>query len=494
MEVIFKEGAMHLQGVKFGKRTWRRMWMVLFKPSSSGVGRLELYTVQDTRASPPHKTFPWQKIAPKKVVRLCDCVSVTPATEESCPPGCTALYLCTTLTTLTLASSRCHDWLIALCQLAFQKDPRESDKGLWERGNGFLTMEDNELYSSWETGDTHQSAEEHHVIVQSTEASWRCRLDGGYLFSLDGVAALLLDIHTGDIIQRWPYKFLRKIGQFEGGFSLTAGRRCDSGEGQFIFLSNHGPHIYQAITEQCLAVKKSEDSSIRPANVHRSISEYSVVQFPPTNIWPVGPPVSEAKCVNALYATINKPAENVRRSSHVSPHVTISRETEGEENKDEDGWSQFPKAPNLESADEDCIYYNVRRCMPSRMKDQFEPEGDASEWSYSNVEILEPSSQLQHTPSSPSPSSSPLLSQPLPQCFSYLLPQPQHQHPAPFVKNETVGKMKGVEEATSLSPYAAPPSETPGSFKHRLAEIISKDLAKFQSPLPSGVSSPLLSP
>lgn len=107
------------------QRTWRKMWTVLFKPSSSGVGRLELYTVHDNRASPHHKTFAWQRIAPKKVVRLCDCVSVTPALEESCPPGCTALYLCTTVCTYTLASKSCQDWLVALCQLAFQV-PRTS--------------------------------------------------------------------------------------------------------------------------------------------------------------------------------------------------------------------------------------------------------------------------------------------------------------------------------------------------------------------------------
>lgn len=58
-------------------------------------------------------------------------------------------------------------------------------------------------------------SDQYHVTVQSTEASRRCRLDGEYLFSLDGEAVLLLDGHTGDIIHRWPYKLLRKIGQFQ---------------------------------------------------------------------------------------------------------------------------------------------------------------------------------------------------------------------------------------------------------------------------------------
>lgn len=42
--------------------------------------------------------------------------------------------------------------------LCLQKDPGESDKGVLERGN-VLTMEDNELYSSWKTG-TYQSEDD----------------------------------------------------------------------------------------------------------------------------------------------------------------------------------------------------------------------------------------------------------------------------------------------------------------------------------------------
>lgn len=43
--------------------------------------------------------------------------------------------------------------------LCLQKDPGESDKGDFERGNG-LVMEDNEIYSSWKTGNARQSADD----------------------------------------------------------------------------------------------------------------------------------------------------------------------------------------------------------------------------------------------------------------------------------------------------------------------------------------------
>lgn len=44
-------------------------------------------------------------------------------------------------------------------------------------------------------------------------------------------------------------------------------------------------------------------------------------------------------------------------------------------------------------------------------------------------------------------------------------------------------------EDVGSSSAQATPSEVPGSFKHRLAEIISKDLAKLQPPLPYGAGS-----
>lgn len=105
----------HLQ-----QRTWRKLWMVLFKPSSTGVGRLEFHTVLDNNAVNDQKKVGRQKTPERKVVRLSDCLSVTPAPKESCPAGCTAFYINTTQCNYTLASLTSQDWLSALCLLAFQ--------------------------------------------------------------------------------------------------------------------------------------------------------------------------------------------------------------------------------------------------------------------------------------------------------------------------------------------------------------------------------------
>lgn len=94
--------------------------MMLFKPSSTGVGRLELYAVVDNSPVTDQKKVGWQKTPDKKVVRLSDFLSVSPAPKESCPQGCTAFYLKTIQSTYTLASTTSQDWQSALCLLAFQ--------------------------------------------------------------------------------------------------------------------------------------------------------------------------------------------------------------------------------------------------------------------------------------------------------------------------------------------------------------------------------------
>lgn len=97
--------------------------MVLFKPSSTGVGRLEFCAGSDSGPLGEHMKLCRQKAAERKVVRLSDCLSVTPAPREACPAGCTAFYLNTKQCNYTFASMSSQDWTSALCLLAFQVPP-----------------------------------------------------------------------------------------------------------------------------------------------------------------------------------------------------------------------------------------------------------------------------------------------------------------------------------------------------------------------------------
>uniref|UniRef100_A0A3B3S0W4 Docking protein 3 n=1 Tax=Paramormyrops kingsleyae TaxID=1676925 RepID=A0A3B3S0W4_9TELE len=218
MEVPAKEGMLYLQVVKFGKKNWKRIWMMLFPASSSGIGRVELYVVRDGQMKPGI----WK--AGRRVIRLADCLSICPAPEESCPPDHVAFYLNTTQRTYALAAESHEDWVPRICQLAFQ----------WSRNEEML-MEENELYSSWKTG--------------AKSASVRCNLSGPYLLSLRDDAIYLLDPVTSQTIYHWPYPFLRRYGQDKDTITIEAGRRCQSGEGHFTFLSKDVAQIYRSIEE-----------------------------------------------------------------------------------------------------------------------------------------------------------------------------------------------------------------------------------------------------
>ncbi|KAK1904019.1 Docking protein 3 [Dissostichus eleginoides] len=450
MEVVFKEGTLYLQSVKFGKKSWRKVWMVLFKPSSSGVGRFEL-SVLDKNSAADQRKVGRQKTPERKVVRLQDCLSFIPAPKVSCPSGCTAFSLHTAQCSFTLASTTSQDWLIALSLLAFQKDPGESHKGTCERGNG-LTMEDNEIYSSWKT-DVTLPPNHYQVIVQSTEASRRCRLAGKYLASPQKEALILLEISTDHIIYRWPYRFLRKFGHVEDGFSIEAGHHCESGEGVFTFLSEHGSQIFQAISDQCSMERRS---SSKP---HRS----SMCEL----------------------------------STGILPTTTNCNEMLGEEGEEERCHSL--DAVNRGNVMEDDIYYNVRRAtLPIIRQNEVKPKMDP-ECIYAHVKKVNPPSEPQlQLLSSPYPQPPPCT---FPQSVPYAPAHYQYQHqpsandffqPGYNAQAQAVDDMKETEEDMSSSTLVTP-TEAPGSFKHRLAEILSKDLAKFQPPIPSGAGSPTFS-
>ncbi|XP_067312583.1 docking protein 2 isoform X2 [Pseudorasbora parva] len=242
MDVISKEGPLFLQGVKFGKKIWRKSWLVLFEPSPAGIGRMELYDMRDGGGL---KGFIFARPAglrkmDKRVIRLTDCLSITPAPGERCPTDCSAFFLNTTSCTYTIAAPTWEDWISVLCKLAFQSKGTEDARKVQK--DKYMAVDDNQLYSTWGAG-------QFQVTVQNTDASQRCRMSGSYLLSSEKESICLLDLKTGEAIYCWPYKLLRRFGQVKGGIMIEAGRRCSTGEGQFIFLSKQGSQIHKAIEE-----------------------------------------------------------------------------------------------------------------------------------------------------------------------------------------------------------------------------------------------------
>ncbi|XP_067103784.1 docking protein 3 [Osmerus mordax] len=525
MEVAFKEGVLYLQGVKFGKKTWRKTWAMLFQPSMSGVGRVELYNMRDGPTSLYAKS-PLSR-RPEKRVRLCDCLSITLAQEEICPPDCSAFLLSTTQRCYTLASDACQDWVCTFSQVAFQapdslksrswreeKEPSEPETRVLQT-LGEIPMEDNELYSSWKTA-------QYTVTIQPTEASRRCKLAGDYLLCPVTDGLLLLELYTAQTIYSWPYHLLRRFGLFKGGFSIEAGRRCSSGEGQFSFLSQLGPQIHWAVEEAIAQHRQEEDTKPPPwtslppseaptSGCYRDSSHLQSdcpdrltgAQQPPRSS-PTGcllPEEESDECDGQLYATIDD--SSGASCKHPAPMRMLSLpeaslESGGDEEDSERCYSL--DAIRLDNLNGESDYYNLRTWVEG----QGVTEKDSSKMEGRYAIVSKPQSQcqsqthfqgqllLQPQPNYYQPKSHPQLelrspirtkpqrTHPKPQPRA--LSQPRHQSP---VQVEEEAEERGEGRARHVSPNINP-TEIPGSFKQRLSDILSKDLAKFQPALPSG--------
>ncbi|XP_074085415.1 docking protein 3 [Macrotis lagotis] len=241
-ETPLKDGLLYQQHVKFGKKSWRKVWAFLYADGPSGVARLESWDVRDGGGGPAVDK-PTGRRGERRVIRLADCVSVLPADGESCPRDTTAFLLTTTDRSHVLAAQERHTWMAHICHLAFPST-NGSSSGTGEFGSaapGLVPMEENSIYSSW------QEIGEFSVLVQKTEAATRCQLKGPYLLVTGQDAIHLSEPTAPKPLYVWPYHFLRKFGHDKGVFSFEAGRRCDSGEGLFAFNCPRASELCSAV-------------------------------------------------------------------------------------------------------------------------------------------------------------------------------------------------------------------------------------------------------
>lgn len=313
--------------------------MALFKPTFLGVGRLELHAVLEEDA-------PYRKRRATVVVRLQDCLSTARAPEEPCPAGCTAFHLNTPTCTYTLASSVTQQWLSAIWLITFQKDPGEAGGG-FARGNDEPMMAI-DIYASLKK-EPALALNQYTVRIGTTEASLRCHLAGEYLMSVTNRKLVLLELNTWVAVYCWPYICIRKFGIVQGGFSIQAGRRCESGAGLFIFLSPRGKEIYQALIDNC-SVERT--SSAEPAAVHADPPPVPASRRPAD---PSSLSLAGALPVPCLYASVSFKA---RLPSSDSLDSMLRRDVVEWGGKEEDQLYHSLGAVNLESAAEGGVYHN----------------------------------------------------------------------------------------------------------------------------------------
>ncbi|XP_056591743.1 docking protein 3 [Triplophysa dalaica] len=245
-EDIRRNGKLYLHQKRFGKR-WRKVWCVLVAEGRRSVARLELY---ENKHMSVKEGSSRRKPDYKQVIRLRECIRISENEMDDCPKDCATFFLETTdkLYVFAAHQSEAEEWIKCLCEQAFPDTQIElgiqrKSGNLSEPVSGCVEMQENSLY------DTADSVREFVVIAVSTEAAVRCNLYGEYILTAQPLCLLLKDSNTRKVLLKWPYCYVRKFGRDTLSFNFEAGRRCESGEGNFEFATHRGEQIFCIVSE-----------------------------------------------------------------------------------------------------------------------------------------------------------------------------------------------------------------------------------------------------
>ncbi|XP_078056041.1 docking protein 1b [Mustelus asterias] len=234
------------------QKHWKKNWFVLYPASQYGISRLEFYDTKDgANVSEKQAT----KKMDKKIIRLSDCISIAQLPSEVCPKETMSAFTIETqekLYTFAAEKQTSAEWVEKLCETAFPTPVAESCCGANSKP---LEMAENSIYYS------RSEVNEFWVNVQKTEAAERCNLHGTYTLKADKENLLLKDAKTNQVLFNWPYKLLRRYGRDKVMFSFEAGRRCESGPGNFTFETKHGNDIFLLVESSILEQKAQAESS-----------------------------------------------------------------------------------------------------------------------------------------------------------------------------------------------------------------------------------------
>ncbi|XP_056612028.1 docking protein 1b [Triplophysa dalaica] len=247
MDTHVKDGQLYVQHQKFGKK-WKKNWFVLYPASQNGIARLEFYDCSGSASDKPST-----KKLDKKIIRLSECISILPAVTETCPKeNMSAFCVETNDKMYVFAADKyvTNEWVEKMCEIAFQGGSfslGSSDSN----GQKELQMAENLIYYSRE------EVNEFWVSVQRTEASERCGLSGNYWLKANLDSLILKEPKTKKDLLVWPYKLLRRYGRDRVMFSFEAGRRCESGPGNFTFETKQGNELFHII-EKAIREQKAQ--------------------------------------------------------------------------------------------------------------------------------------------------------------------------------------------------------------------------------------------
>ncbi|KAK3914373.1 Docking protein 2 [Frankliniella fusca] len=231
----FKEGHLLFQSQGMLKKSWQRKYCQLYKASKQGIERLEVFENKDDRMR-----------TAVKIITLENCVKITQMTQDVQKKDPYVFAVFTKVSVYHFASpteSEMADWISAMQAVAFKDDYSQQ-----------TIEEDNDLYCP--SGEGVFS-----VKLVPSEASTNCGLDPGpYTLVVTPTALQLREHNSYDLLFTWPYRFIRRYGTRTGKFTFEAGRKCESGEGEFQLEHSNQQEIFR-----CMSSKMKNMRQLLPA-------------------------------------------------------------------------------------------------------------------------------------------------------------------------------------------------------------------------------------
>lgn len=180
-----------------------------------------------------------------KIITLENCVKIS---QEPAPANQITVVMKTgTLTLNAPNETELKNWVEALQHVAFK------DKSHTLTRNSVME-EENDLYCS-SFGDGIFAVYLHESDAKQLTYSLEAKQYKMHLTTTE-IQLKDPDVNGSNVVARWPYRFIRKYGYSEGKIKFEAGRKCDTGEGEFRFHHQDPKIVFRCLADKMKSMKK----------------------------------------------------------------------------------------------------------------------------------------------------------------------------------------------------------------------------------------------
>lgn len=215
---------------------------ILFRASRHGIERLEILDKEDDKNP--------------KIVTLENCVKIT---QEPTNQINIVKKANETITLFALNETDLKKWIEALQSVAFK------DKSNTLSRTNSVREEENDLYcTSYSDGIFTVNLLMEDATKLKATIEKNLHLENGkpiptsYTLQLTATEIQLkyLEVNGVILVTHWPYRYIRKYGYKEGKFTFEAGRKCETGEGEFKFRHTNPQEVFRCMAAKMKSMKK----------------------------------------------------------------------------------------------------------------------------------------------------------------------------------------------------------------------------------------------